>query len=209
MRTQDRVSHHVCAAEPSTENRAGVHGPIDADLVPADGLQRELIVRIRISQFSMVGEESHELVHALHSSSRQILRCGSAPPEPIAIRTQAQSSPAILTHCPRVEQLGANDGDAADDGVIWKSCSMGFFDAKAVLDKDDCCFCGADYGGDGLGVIYEVWEGLRGHDHVVPAAGGCGWRCGCVVDGGVDRVRGEGVGTEVAGFELYAGFEYG
>lgn len=66
-----------------------------------------------------------------------------------------------------------------------------------------------DYGGDGLGVIYKVWEGLRGHDHVVPAAGGCGWRCGCVVDGGVDRVRGEGVGTEVAGFELYAGFEYG
>ena len=62
----------------------------------------------------------------------------------------------------------------------------------------------ADDGRDTRGVVNDVGEGF-GCDHdVVPAVAWC-IRRGCrVFDGGVDGMRDEGVGSEVAGLDGYA-----
>ena len=39
---------------------------------------------------------------------------------------------------------GADEGDAGEDDVVWEFLKDGFFDIKAVLEEEDCCFAGSD-----------------------------------------------------------------
>lgn len=72
---------------------------------------------------------------------------------------------------------------------------------EAVSYENNACFRVSYHRRNGRGVVDDIGEGLSCYDHVILAFMGRVWRACSMLDVGVDCMRVESVGAEVAGLE--------
>jgi len=124
----------------------------------------------------------------------------------VAVGTQVNPRPAVLTDGAQADLLGRDNGDGAQDRVVGEPDAVRVLDADAVLDQHDASV-GTDERSDELAVVGAVRQGLGGYDDIVPLSGAGsgrvpGWSGSSGGYGGVDGVWDEGVVAEGVRLEL-------
>lgn len=134
VQTELRVRDHVGVAAAAGEHGRGVHGGVDAELVPADGLQADLVVGLDVPDAAEVGPPALQGLGALGSSSGDGLIARSPA---VRVGADADPRPAVLSDDSRGRLLGADDGDGTHDWGLGEALSEGLLNADAVLNENN------------------------------------------------------------------------
>lgn len=208
MTPQLRIVHHVCVSAAAAEDGRRVHGGIDAQLVPPDRLQADLVVRVDILDAAKLGPQPRQLVGAHEPPVRRVHVATAAA---VSVRSDADARPPVLADDARGGLLRADDGHRTDDGRGREASPEGLLDAHAVLDEHDARRR-PDEGRNHGRVVAHVRESLGGHEDVVPVLLAARVRSlafvrGCQsrgFNGGKSRLRVKSVVPEAVRFHPHA-----